>query len=166
MTKNAHKPAQTTKKAKSNTPRKSRGHSQDDPPVYFHGIQSGQLRSTSLLAALRTVRDGKMAREWLGLTLKDLGEALAQTDEARRAAPYSKQYVSQLEHGARPWLPDLRAGIARLMTDRIFKLTGETIGVSIRVNSPWHIRLYRLCETHGRWEMQRADQKNCPKCKR
>lgn len=99
------------------------------------------------------------------MTLKDLGEALARTDEARRDAPYSKQYISQLEHGHRPWLPDLRAGLARLMTDRVFRLTGETIGVSIRINSPWKIRLWRICEVHGRYELARANQKHCPKCK-
>lgn len=113
---------------------------------------------------MRTVKSGSEAREWLGLTLKDLGAALAQTDEARRPEPYSKQYISQLEHGHRPWLPDLRAGMSRLMTDRLHRLTGETIGVSIRVNSPWKIRLWRVCETHGRYELQRANQKRCPKC--
>lgn len=153
------------KKAKSRTPGDTRRYLHEDAPVCFHGVQNGQLRSTNLLTTLRTVKDGKQAREWLGLTLKDLGEALAQTDEARRDAPYSKQYISQLEHDRRPWLPDLRTGIARLMTDRLYKLTGEMIGVSIRVNSPWRIRLYRMCEKHGRYELQRADQKRCPKCK-
>lgn len=152
------------KKAKSRTRRQSRGHSREDATIVFHGVASSQLRSTSLLTTLRAVKDGKMAREWLGMTLKDLGEALAKTDEAGRADAYSKQYISQLEHGHRPWLPDLRAGLSRLMTDRLFKLTGETIGVSIRINSPWHIRLWRVCKLHGRYELQRANQKRCPKC--
>jgi len=152
------------KKAKLTAPHHSRGNKNEDATIVFHGVASSQLRSASLLTTLRTVKDGKAAREWLGLTLKDLGEALAKTSEAGRADPYSKQYISQLEHGHRPWLPDLRAGLSRLMTDRIFKLTGETIGVSIRVNSPWRIRLWRVCEMHGRYELQRANQKRCPKC--
>jgi hypothetical protein len=163
--KNTHRGAQSAKKAKSGTQHQSRGHAHDDATIVFHGVASGQLRSTSLLTTLRAVKDGQTAREWLGMTLKDLGEGLAQTDEARRGEPYSKQYISQLEHGHRPWLPDLRAGMCRLITDRVFKLTGETIGISLRINSPWRVRLYRMCETHGRYELQRANQKHCPKCK-
>jgi hypothetical protein len=135
-----------------------------EPTVVFHGVLTGQLRSTDLLTTLRAVRTGKQAREWLGLTLKDLGEALAKTHEAARESAYSKQYISQLENGHKPYLPDIRAGIARLMTDRIFKLTNETIGVSIRINSPWHIKLWRMCDTHGRFELKRSNQKRCPKC--
>jgi hypothetical protein len=151
------------KKAKSRTDRRSRGNSPEDTTIVFHGVASSQLRSASLLTTLRTVQDGQTAREWLGLTLKDLGEALARTTEAARDQPYSKQYISQLEHGHRPWLPDLRAGMARLMTDRLFRLTGETIGVSIRVNSPWHIRLWRVCADHGRYEID-GRRKRCPVC--
>lgn len=164
MNKNAQNNARKSKRANPRTPRQSRGKIIEDSPVVVHGVASGQLRSTSLLTTLRAVKDGKTAREWLGMTLKDLGEALARTDEARRENVYSKQYISQLEHGARPWLPDLKSGMARLMTERIYRLTGETIGVSIRINSPWRIRLYRVCETCGRYELKRANQKHCPKC--
>jgi hypothetical protein len=164
--KNARKHAKAPQKAKSKTTRRTPRKSNGDTTIVFHGVQHGQLNQKLFLADLRAVQDGKAAREWLGLTQKDLGEALAQTREAGRDNPYSKQYISQLEHGQRPWLPDQRAGMSRLMTERIFKLTGETIGVGIRINSPWHIKLWRVCETHGKWEMQRANQKNCPNCKK
>lgn len=152
------------KQAKSTKSGHSHGNRLDDSAIVFHGVASGQLRSTNLLTTLRAVKSGIDAREWLGLTLKDLGIALSQTDEARRPEPYSKQYISQLEHGHRPWLPDLHAGMARLITDRIFRLTGDTVGVSIRMNSPWRIRLWRLCEQCGRYELNRANQKHCPRC--
>ncbi len=154
------------KKAKSKTRRPTRGKSIEDAPVVVHGVQCGQLSTKLFLGDLRAVRSGQQAREWLGLTLKDLGIALAQTREAHRDEPYSKQYISQLENGNKPYLPDLRLAIARLMTDRLYRFTGETIGVSIRINSPWHIDLWRFCETHGRWKMKRADQKYCPKCRK
>jgi transcriptional regulator with XRE-family HTH domain len=166
MAKNTLRSPAMAKKAKSKTRRPTRGKSNEDALVVVHGVQYGQLSPKLFLGDLRAVKDGKAAREWLGLTLKDLGIALAQTCEAHRDEPYSKQYISQLENGNKPYLPDLRLAIARLKTDRIYRFTGETIGVSIRINSPWHIDLWRFCETHGRYKLKRVNQKNCPKCRK
>jgi hypothetical protein len=152
------------KQAKSKATRHTHGHSHESGTVVFHGVAQTLLNSTRLLTTLRTVKTGKQAREWLGLTQKELGEAIARTEECRRDFPFSDKYISALEAGRKPWLPDLRSAMARLMTDRIYKLTGETIGVSIRINSPWHVRLFRLCDMHGRYELKRANQKRCPKC--
>lgn len=153
------------KKAKSTRTRQSRGKSNELPQIIVHGVQTGLLRFTSLIADLRDVHSVKAVYELLGLTGEEFGAALARTPEVGRKTPYSKTYISLLNSGAKKLHRTHLAGMARLLTDYIHRMTGDTLGVSVTRNSPLKIRVFKICETHGPFELK-GNRKHCPLCQK
>lgn len=151
------------KKAKSQRTRQTRGKSIELPQIIIHGVQTGLLRFTSIISDLRAVHSVKAVYELLGMTGEEFGAALARTPEVGRKTPYSKTYISLLNSGAKKIHRTHLAGMARLLTDYIHRMTGETIGVSVTRNSPLKVRVFKVCDEHGPFELK-GNRKHCPQC--
>jgi len=146
-----------------NTKQSPRNHDAE-PEIVVHGQASRLLMFHEVGPTLRACRSLKDAIEWSGMTFQEFGAALAATPECARDYPYSKSYLSLMSSGRKRMQSQHRAGVARVLTDRVHQLTGETIGVSVTINSPMVIRLWRVCGEHGTFELKRITWINCPVC--
>lgn len=130
--------------------------------VGLHGVSRGFKSLTSRLGVLGDLKGPKQAREWLILSLSEMGQELGKFV----GRPLHKSTVSLWERGLRPLPLEVVCGYAELISEKISSLIDRRVEVGIEVNSPWRVSAYAQCPC-GQWfKMHDAKSRHCPRCSR
>ena len=120
----------------------------------------------SELSDLHKVRNLKAARYWLGLSLNQLAKLIKPTGD-RPQRSVSKSLIAKWENGTRTPSEEQITRIGQLVANKLTHDFGFTIGVKVKVNSPWHITAWRMCVVcHKFFEMKRDTSRRCARCVR
>ena len=128
----------------------------------LHAVSHGLQSSSGRLGVLGDLQGPKQAREWLILSLADMGQEIGKFT----GTPVRKGTLSNWELGRRKIPVNVLAVYCDLIAEQISKQLGRRIEISIDANSPWKVSAYRQCHC-GQWfKMHDANSKNCPRCRR
>lgn len=122
----------------------------------------------SRLSDLHKTRSLKDARHWLGLSLRQMANIM-EPQGARAWRHLSKSTIASWENprDKRKPGPEQIRQVGVLIANKLTQEMGRTIGVTLKVNSPWHIRAHTKCSDCGRWfQMQRETSRRCERCRR
>jgi transcriptional regulator with XRE-family HTH domain len=120
----------------------------------------------SRLAELHRVKTLKDARRWLGLSLNELAKKIKPTGD-RPQLRVSKSLIAKWENGTRTPSDEQVRRVGELVANKLTADFGFTIGVKVKVNSPWRITAWRMCVVCRRWfEMKRDTSRRCARCVR
>ena len=120
----------------------------------------------SRLSDLHKARSQKDARKWLGLSLRQMAKLIK--PQGDRPQPHlCKATIAAWENPRdkrKPSSEQVRQ-VGVLIANKLTQEMGRTVGVTIKVNSPWHIRAHRQCCECGRWfQMKRDTSRRCQRC--
>ena len=122
----------------------------------------------SRLSDLHRVRDLKAARKWLGLSLREMA-MLIKPQGVRPQKHLGKATIAAWENPRdkrKPGSGQVRQ-VGVLIANKLTQEMGRTVGVTMRVNSPWRIEAHTKCETCRRWfEIKRETSRRCVRCAR
>ena len=120
----------------------------------------------SRLAELHRVRTLKDVRYWLGLSLNQLAGLIEPTGD-RKQKHVSKSLIAKWENGTRTPSDEQVERIGQLVANKLTHDFGITIGVKVRINSPWHLTAWRKCVVCRKFfEMKRDTSRRCARCVR
>lgn len=128
----------------------------------FHAVSWGMQASTARLSVLGDLKGPKQAREWLILSLAEMGQELGKYT----GKVYHKSIISNWDRGYRKVPFEVVQAYAELIANKLSALLGRRIEISIEVNSPWHVSAYARCACNQLFKMHDAKSKHCPKCSR
>jgi hypothetical protein len=129
----------------------------------FTAVASRCYALTCRLSTLRDLKGPKQAREWLDLSLSEVGREIGKAVR-HDGKPFDKSIVYRWETGEKTPTPDVVRGYCDLISDKLSFIMGRTLGVQIEVNSPWKVTALGLCSC-GQWfKLHDAKSKRCPKC--
>src|SRR5512138_1249006 len=116
--------------------------------------------SAKALAVCRTLESTKAILDFLGISYSQAGAEYARLMGGRSAARQSVHRSLSAKHISDDWLQVL----GQLLSNRLTRICGETIGIAIVQNSPMHVTAYRYCNDCGR--MYAIDLPNATRCKK
>lgn len=134
------------------------------PPkrVLLHAVSRCLQASTMHLGVLGDLRGPKQAREWLLLSLSELGLEIGKYT----GKSFHRSTVSLWELELRTMPAEVLGVYCELVAQKISRLLGRQIEISIEANSPWRVSAYSQCHC-GQWfKMHDAKSRNCPRCRR
>jgi len=116
------------------------------------------MSGRSDLAVLRDLKSIKAIREWLGMSLTEMGLAMQVSRTTVADWQSGKNKITELK---------LR-GIGQLVVDRLAKLIGRNdIGLEIEANSPIKISIKARCKVCKEWfDLHHAGTRRCEACRR
>jgi hypothetical protein len=125
--------------------------------------QNSHRRARGLLAQVRRLRSLRAIREWLALSLADVGREVARL--TRRESYYDRSPVLVWEKKG-GCSPDALRAYGTLIANQVASLLGtDDLGVEIEANSPLHVRVMRCCIECREWfELRRVGQRRCTSC--
>jgi len=116
------------------------------------------------LRRIIALRGPKKAREWLGLSLSEVGCEIARLTGRER--PFDKRTVSGWEHG-KPLSAAVRNAFGVLLANQLTARLGRVVGVRMESNSPWRVTAWAQCRECRTWfHLRRAKQTRCEACRR
>ena len=119
-------------------------------------------RQRSPVAILRRVRSLRDARSVLELSQRDLGREIGRI---LNCAALSQSTIANAEAKTIKLQREYVEAIGRLLATWASDRSGRRIGVTVKVNSPWHVAPFAECQGCGKWfEVRRGKQKRCDKC--
>ena len=122
----------------------------------------------SRLSDLHKIRNLKSARKWLGLSLRQMA-ALIKPQGDRPQTHLCKATIAAWENLAdkrKPSDEQIRQ-VGVLLANRLTADLNRTVGVTIKVNSPWHIHAHtQCCDCHRWFQMKRDTSRRCARCAR
>jgi hypothetical protein len=101
----------------------------------------------------------------MAFSQSDLGAELARL--LNKPSPIGKSTISEWENGTKPISRQVIDAYGVLIANRVALLTKRRndVGIKLEVNSPWRVTVWSWCSSCGKeFELQRANQKHCPKC--
>jgi hypothetical protein len=143
--------------------KRSKTGSKSKSGAVFTVVSSGLQAFTARLAILGDLRGPKDVREWLILSLSEIGLELGKYARDDGSA-FSKGLVSQWESGNRKLNPVIVKAYSDLIASRMTRLIGRPIEIGIEVNSPWRVMAYSQCDCGEWFKMHDAKSRRCPKC--
>lgn len=143
-------------------------------PRFSHGQKSvtGRVRnghaprrlkaSAQAMAVCRTLESPKAILDFLGISYSQAGAEYARLMGGRSAARQSVYRSLSAKRMSDDWLQVL----GQLISNRLTRICGETIGVSIVQNSPMHVTPYRYCNDCGKlYAIDEPHALRCRKCR-
>lgn len=128
-----------------------------------HRVTKRKLASTVSFTVCRSLETPKAALDWLGITYSQAGSEYARLMSGR---PQTRQSVYKALAGKR-LSDDWMQVIGQLISNRLTRICGETIGVVIMQNSPLKIMSYRYCDDcRAMYAIDRPDTRRCPRCRK
>lgn len=123
-------------------------------------LPQGHYRHTiarhSSLAMLRYLKGVKKLREWLGLSLAQVGKMCG----------VSSSLICAWQSSKRPMPREAVVILGRLVAQRLSDEYEREVGVWITVNNPWRIVAGVQCRRCRGWfEFHRATDRLCPDCR-
>jgi hypothetical protein len=111
----------------------------------------------------RSLKSAGDVREFLGLSLSEVGTELARLTSRER--PYTKQAVAKMER--QPHVSDdVLNAYGQMLCNSITKRIGQTVGITLYSNSPWHVTPWLRCPTCGDlYPVDRAGVLRCKSCR-
>jgi hypothetical protein len=119
--------------------------------------------STRAYTACRPLQSVKSVIEFLGLSYSQVG---AEYGRLLGGRAITRQAIYKMISGKRI-SDDLAEVLGQLVSNRLTKICGETIGVTVIQNSPLKITPYRYCDACGHlYAIDRPNVKRCPRCRK
>jgi hypothetical protein len=119
--------------------------------------------STKAYTACRPLQSIKSVIDFLGLSYSQVG---AEYGRLLGGRAITRQAIYKMISGKRI-SDDLAEVLGQLVSNRLTKICGETIGVTVIQNSPLKITPHRYCSTCGTmYAIDRPNAKNCPRCRK
>lgn len=113
------------------------------------------------LQRLATLKSARRVREWIDMSLAEMGEHVARL--TGRPQPYVKSAVSAWENGSYMDV-DIRRAYGILIANKLTALLDREVGVTIEANSPWHVIAWFQCACRKWTPLKRSNQQRCPSC--
>lgn len=142
-------------KSKKSTPKPEKRHG-------LHAVSRGLQTSLARLGVLGDLKGPKEVREWLILSLSDMGQELGKYV----GRTLYKGTISIWECGIRPVPLEIISAYSELISGKLSAQLGRRVEISIEVNSPWRVSAYRQCDCGQFFKMHDAKSRRCPKCAR
>ena len=120
----------------------------------------------SKLSDFHRIQSLKDARHWLGFSLRQMATIVKPQGEQPQKH-LSKATIAAWENpgNKRKPSPEQIRQIGVMIANELTKELGRTIGVMMRVNSPWHITAHAKCCDCRRWfRMKRDTSRRCGRC--
>jgi hypothetical protein len=122
----------------------------------------------SRLSDLHKVKNLKSARYWLKLSLRQMAHVIKPQGD-RPQSHLSKATIAAWENPRDKRKPDdeqiRKVGV--LIANKLTEEMDRTIGVTIKINSPWHIHAHtQCCDCHRWFQMKRDTSRRCARCAR
>jgi hypothetical protein len=109
------------------------------------------------LSYLRYLKGVKKVREWLGLSLAQVGALCG----------VSSSEVCAWQNNTRFMPRESVVKLGKLISQRLIDDTGRTIGVKIEAHSPWRVSPWAQCRRCRAWfELRRATDRTCQDCRK
>lgn len=127
-----------------------------------NGVPTRNQASHIAFITCRTFQSAKCVLEFLSLSYSQLGIEYSRLIGGRqlpRQAVYKMLNAKRIND-------DMLQVLGQLISNRLTRICGETIGISIMHNSPMIITAYRHCDDCGKmYALDRPDVKRCKKCR-
>ncbi len=115
------------------------------------------------LTIVRSLKNARTVREWLGFSLEETGQELARL--MKREFPFTRQAVSKMEQGHMRIGEEVLRAYGQLVANRLTAIMDQTVGITIEANSPWRIIPWMACRKCGNWfSLSRSNQRHCSAC--
>lgn len=127
----------------------------------------GSRQVRGVISIVRSLNSPRKIRLWLTYSQSDLGSELARL--LHKPSPFGKSTISEWENLTKPISRQVVDAYGILIANRVALLTKRPhdVGIKLEVNSPWHITVWSWCSRCGQeFEIDRANQRRCPKCKK
>lgn len=113
------------------------------------------MGSTSL-RGIYALKDPKMVREYLGLSLREAGDLCGT----------SKNLFANWQSGHRVMPDSAITVIGEQIANKLTRQFGVEIGVKIEVNARWHVTAWTQCKRCRAWfKMRRSRDRVCQECR-
>lgn len=144
-------------------PRRHSRSKTDTATLHRHAVPTRKPASTIAYTACRSLQSGKAVIDFLGLSYSEFG---AEYSRLLGGRAMSRQAVYKMLAG-RLLTDNVLQVLGQLLSNRLTRLCGETIGVAILQNSPMRVIAYRYCNDCGAmYAIDRPDVKRCTKCRK
>lgn len=138
-----------------------RGYKSVSPRLRRHAVPKRKLASTIAYTSCRSLESAKAVIDFLGLSYSEFGSEYARLIGGR---PASRQAVYKML-SAKLLTDSVLQVLGQLLSNRLTRLCGETIGINIIQNSPMHVSAYRRCDDcKALYAIERPNTRRCPKC--
>lgn len=119
------------------------------------------------LWGLRRIANPKSARQWLGFSLRQMGEELGRVHpNGHTGRAYTKGAVSRFESGDYRVTEDTRRAYALLVAEAISQATNGMVNVRARFGRRWKFEPVSNCLSCGRpIILRRKRQRFCARCR-
>ncbi|CAG0954380.1 hypothetical protein GPROT1_00329 [Gammaproteobacteria bacterium] len=123
-----------------------------------YGVTKRKPASAKAYTACRSLQSPKAVIDFLGLSYSQAGAEYARLMGGRSATRQSVYKALSAKRISDDWLEVL----GQLISNRLTRLCGETIGITIVQNSPMHVVPWRYCDDCGSmYAIDRPDVKRC-----
>jgi hypothetical protein len=110
------------------------------------------------------IRGAKHARELIGYSLTRIGKEIARIVD-RDGKGYHRRTVWGWENGAH-MTPEIINAYGVLIANALTKRYDRSVGVSMRVNSPWVVRPFLQCAKGHWYQLRNSRHRRCSVCGR
>jgi hypothetical protein len=143
---------------------KKRHSQQTDRKSTLHhaSVPKRQPASTKAFAACRSLESPRAVIDFLGFSYSDVGSEYGRITGSK---PVSKQAIYKMISA--PRISDgLLQTLGQLVSNRLTRMCGVTVGVTILQNSPLHVTPFINCPTcREMFPIDRPGVRNCPRCR-
>jgi hypothetical protein len=134
-----------------------------DAKLRRQGVPKRKPASAVAYTSCRSLQSARAVIDFLGLSYAELGSEYARLNGGR---PLSRQAVYKLLSAQRLSDNALQA-LGQLLSNRLTRMCGQTIGVTIVQNSPMKITAYCYCDDcRAMYAIDRPNVRRCPKCRK